>query len=165
MAFYGREYGYYESMDWEQKRRRFLVRLALLAFVATVVFFGIRGSFSLWSQAPGTQDCPNRSQWMVDPNFLCHNNRQVPNKLLEPFSLFRTLHLDCTATVPGDMTLIRNLCCASTRVVFERLQNPYLELENGTTIKFGDVDMTSVMMQAEQLVCTFMTPCNNDTCF
>lgn len=144
---------YFDSTDWETRRRRMFVRCAVLLLVAALVFFGIRGSYGLWGNPDGNRDCPSRSSWMAQPNFICQTPIVVPDPLTEPLDVYRSLHLDCGSAPPGDMALIYNLCCASVRVYFERTQNPYLQFENGTTIKFRNVDMASILVYSKSLVC------------
>jgi hypothetical protein len=142
-----------EARDWEVRRKQLIVRIAILAFAATLVFFSIRGSFSLWSTPTGGP-CPARSQWMSEPEFICNKPRATPVRLYEPYAMFRVLHLDCSLPPPQDMSQILQLCCSSTRVTFEKLQSSTLELDNGTSLKFGKGDMSSIMSQAMQALCT-----------
>lgn len=135
-------------------RRQYLGRLLAVMFVAVIVFFGIRGMMSFWTSGSTTL-CPSNSGWMSNPTFLCMNSRPTPIPLYEFMNPYRLLRIDCTLVKPTDMTLIYNLCCASTRVTFERVANSELVFENGTAVRLGPGDTTTIMNQAKTLVCTF----------
>jgi hypothetical protein len=139
--------------DREVRNRKALGRFAFLAFGAVVFFFGVRGLFSLWSSPAQSAECPSRSIWMANPGFVCSQARPTPNRFFEPFAPFRVLHLDCGAPPPPDMSGIRKLCCASTRVVFERLAESYLLMENGTAVRLKPGTMVTIFSQARDLIC------------
>ena len=142
-----------EPHDWDTRRKRALLQVTLIVFFVVIVFFGIRGSVFGTREDDRSSNCPSRASWMAEPQFLCNNERPVIDKLTEKFALFSVLHLDCLSYPPANMTQIKQLCCAHSRVVFERTQWPFLVQEDGTILRFVIGGMTYAMEAAKEIVC------------
>jgi len=145
---------YIERINWEDRRRSHMIRLFTLVFLAVIIFFGIRGTLSFWSGGLSSANCPSRAAWMADSAFICNRPIPTPVLQLDMMNPYRVLRLDCLLSAPVDMGLVYNLCCANTRVFFERVNGgAELTFENGTSTRLTGNSMAAIMTSAKGLFC------------